>query len=62
MSNLLHIWKMTFLYDKHYTQGTIVAMEAKMPKVGILTEYGLLPDPIARLTFDDVMFLFIICS
>ena len=32
---------MTFLCDKRYMQGTIVAMAAKMPKV-ILTEYGLL--------------------
>ena len=32
---------MTFLCDKHYMQGTIVAMAAKMPE-GILTEYGLL--------------------
>ena len=32
---------MTFLRDKHYMQGTIVAMAAKMPEV-ILTEYGLL--------------------
>ena len=41
MSNLLQIRKMTFLYDKHYMQGTIVAMAAKMPEV-ILAEYGLL--------------------
>ena len=41
MSNLLQIRKMTFLCDKHYMQGTIVAMAAKMPEV-ILTEYGLL--------------------
>ena len=41
MSNLLQIRKMTFLCDKHYMQGTIVAMAAKMPKV-ILTEYGVL--------------------
>ena len=40
-SNLLQIWKVTFLHDKHYMQGTIVAMAAKMPEV-ILTEYGLL--------------------
>ena len=32
---------MTFLCDKHYMQGTIVAMAAKMPE-DILTEYGLL--------------------
>ena len=32
---------MTFLCDKHYMQGTIVAMAAKMSKV-LLTEYGLL--------------------
>ena len=32
---------MTFLCDKHYMQGTIVAMAAKMPEV-ILTEYSLL--------------------
>ena len=31
---------MTFLRDKHYMHGTIVAMAAKMPEV-ILTEYGL---------------------
>ena len=30
---------MTFLCDKHYVQGTVVAMAAKMPEV-ILTEYG----------------------
>ena len=33
---------MTFLCDKYYMQGTIVAMAATMPEV-ILTEYGLLP-------------------
>ena len=32
---------MTFLCDKHYMQGTIVAMAAKMPEV-LLTKYGLL--------------------
>ena len=32
---------MTFLCDKHYIRGTIVAMAAKMPEV-ILAEYGLL--------------------
>ena len=32
---------MKFLCNKHYTQGTIVAMAAKMPEV-ILTKYGLL--------------------
>ena len=32
---------MTFLCDKHYMQGTIVTMAAKMPEV-ILAEYGLL--------------------
>ena len=31
---------MTFLCNKHYMQGTIVAMAAKLSKV-ILTEYGL---------------------
>ena len=39
-SNLLQIWKMTFLCNKHYMQGIIVAMAAKMPEV-ILTEYGI---------------------